>query len=102
MTACYDADKFLSEIKKASRAGKIKKDSIEAMVEEAVVKNIISSAERDRIIEAEALRDDAIQVDDFSFEEYKLGIGRNPCILYTSDAADDYYKVEVSVVGGSL
>ena len=77
MSACYEADKFLSEIKKASRAGSIKKDSIEAMVEEAVLKNIISSAERDRIMEAEALRDDAIQVDDFSIEEYKLGLGRN-------------------------
>ena len=77
MDACFEADKFLSKVKKASRAGSIKKGSIPAMVEEAVSKNIISRTDRDRILEAEALRDDAIQVDDFSFDEYKLGIARN-------------------------
>ncbi|TDI72647.1 MAG: acyl-CoA dehydrogenase [Bacteroidetes bacterium] len=77
MTACFEADKLLSIVKKASRNGSIKRGSIPDMVAEAVDHGIISAGEAERIEVSEALREDAIQVDDFSIEEYKVSISRN-------------------------
>ena len=70
-------DALWSKVKKASRTGAIKPGSISAMLAEAVGEGIISADDAESIRVAEELREDAIQVDDFSFDEYKLPVSRN-------------------------
>ena len=77
MAACFEADKLLSIVKKASRNGSINRGSIPDMVAEAVNQGVISVSDAKRIEVSEALREDAIQVDDFSLEEYKVSVSRN-------------------------
>lgn len=58
------------KIKKAIKAKLLPKKSIRSLLDTAVEKNIITASEKNLISEAEALRWDAIQVDDFSQDEY--------------------------------
>jgi acyl-CoA dehydrogenase len=70
MVACALADPVLSSLKKNARAGKISMGSVPSMVQEALAASLISEDQAAAAIEADEFRDDAIQVDDFSFDEY--------------------------------
>ena len=70
MIACTAADVTISSIKKAARAGEISRGPIRTMVKEALAQSLISQEEADAVIEADDMRTDAIQVDDFSSDEY--------------------------------
>lgn len=73
------------KIKKAIRAKTLPKKNIKSLLDEAVSKNVITAQEKTVIAEAEALRWDAIQVDDFTQEQYLArstkaeltGLGKN-------------------------
>ena len=58
------------KIKKAIKAKTLPKKNIKSLLDEAVSKNVITAAEKGLLAEAEALRWDAIQVDDFTQEQY--------------------------------
>lgn len=58
------------KIRKAIKAKTLPKKNIKSLLDEAVQKNVITVAEKEVLAEAEALRWDAIQVDDFSQEQY--------------------------------
>ncbi len=58
------------KIKKAIKAKVLPKKNIKASLDEAVAKNVITAAEKALLAEAEALRWDAIQVDDFTQDQY--------------------------------
>lgn len=58
------------KIRKAIKAKTLPKKNVKSLLDEALAKNVITSAEKAVIAEAEALRWDAIQVDDFSQEQY--------------------------------
>lgn len=59
------------KIKKAVKAKKLPKKRVASLVDLAVEKNVITSAEKDLIVKSIAARWDAIQVDDFADEDYK-------------------------------
>ncbi len=59
------------KIKKAVKKKELPKKKVPALVDLAVEKNIITNEEKDLISKAIAARWDAIQVDDFSDEEFK-------------------------------
>jgi acyl-CoA dehydrogenase len=58
------------KVRQAVRAKKIPKIKGDKVYDEALAKNVITQAEYDQVKEAAALRWDAIQVDDFSEDEY--------------------------------
>jgi acyl-CoA dehydrogenase len=58
------------KIKKAVRSRVLPKKATVMLIDEAVEKNVITKEEGEQIRQAEAFRFDAIQVDDFSEEEY--------------------------------
>lgn len=65
-----EAEAVADKIKKAIQAGKLPKARPEQLVGEALEREIISPEEARLMKEAEAARDDAIQVDSFTPEEY--------------------------------
>ncbi|NNF04930.1 MAG: acyl-CoA dehydrogenase [Rhodothermales bacterium] len=67
VTQTAELDKRL---KKASRAGDIPREPLEEQLDAAVRKGVLNESEAELVREAEALRYDAITVDDFSQEEY--------------------------------
>lgn len=71
LTKITEAREIERKIKKAMRAKTLAKGPILSVVDEAVEKNIINKEEKEILSLAESLRWDAIQVDDFSDEEYK-------------------------------
>lgn len=70
MAKTVEASGVEKKIKKAIKAKTLPKKNIKSLLDEAVAKNVISAAEKDLLAEAEALRWDAIQVDDFTQEQY--------------------------------
>ncbi len=70
MLACVASDPVITSLRKAARAGKISRGSVQSMIREALAVSLISDEEAEAAMEADDLRNDAIQVDDFSFDEY--------------------------------
>ncbi len=66
----FEASGVERKIKKAIKAKILPKKNIKASLDEAVSKNVITPAEKALMAEAEALRWDAIQVDDFTQDQY--------------------------------
>lgn len=65
------AKEALKKIRKARRQGQLPKAPKEKLWQEALNKSIISSAEHEQLKKLEALRNEVIQVDDFSPEEFR-------------------------------
>ncbi len=59
------------KLRDAQKSRLLPKDGENEILDEAVKKNILSNAERDRVLEAWSARDDAIQVDDYSPAAYR-------------------------------
>jgi acyl-CoA dehydrogenase len=59
------------KLRDAQKARILARDSENEILAEAVAKNVLSNAERDRVLEAWAARDDAIQVDDYAPDAYR-------------------------------
>jgi acyl-CoA dehydrogenase len=75
----HQTNSILTRIKAASQANQLPSGKPEDLVELAYQKGVITEAEVTIITEAEFARNDAIQVDAFSFEEYQFGrMGRSP------------------------
>jgi acyl-CoA dehydrogenase len=72
MAACLRAEKAASVLKKASRRGHLPRGPLEAQLGAAVAANLVTSEDAELVREAERLRNDAIQVDAFSLDEYNL------------------------------
>jgi len=64
------ADRVVHTVREAMRDGTLERGRPEAALDAAVEKGVIVAADRDVVREAEAARDDVIQVDSFSPEEY--------------------------------
>ncbi len=69
-TKSVEASGVEKKIKKAIKAKILPKKNMKASLDEAVSKGVITAAEKAVLAEAEALRWDAIQVDDFTQAEY--------------------------------
>ncbi len=67
----HQAEPVIQKIKAASRNGQIPSGKPEQLLEFAYQAGIISEAETTLVCEAEFARNDAIQVDAFTFEEYQ-------------------------------
>ena len=65
------ADATERKVRKAVRAKQIAKQKGAKLYEEALAKNVITKAEFDSLAHAEELRWKAIQVDEFTLEQYK-------------------------------
>ena len=65
-----ESDAVASKVRKAVKAKQLKKQPPQTLYKEAVEKNIITKDEFEKIAKAEALRNDVIQVDDYSLPEY--------------------------------
>ena len=65
-----EAEGIERKIKKAIKAKKLPKKRVSALLDQAVAQSVITQGEYDLIQKAEAARYDAIQVDDFSPDEY--------------------------------
>ena len=72
MAACLRAEKAASVLKKASRRGHLPRGPLEAQLGAAVAANLVTREDAELVREAERLRNDAIQVDAFSLDEYNL------------------------------
>jgi acyl-CoA dehydrogenase len=59
------------KLRDAQKARLLARDGENEILDEAVKKNVLSNAERDRVLEAWAARDDAIQVDDYAPDAYR-------------------------------
>ena len=62
---------FRKKLRDAVKAKVLPREPEEAILDEAVARNVISAAERDRLLEAARARDDAIQVDDYAPAVYR-------------------------------
>ena len=69
----YDGDRVARTISKAVKAQKLPKAKPAQLVEQAVQAGIISAEEARLLQASEEARNDAIQVDSFTLEEYKRG-----------------------------
>ena len=67
----YEAHEVERKLRDAVRAKKLEKASPAKLVAQALEKGIIDAKEAELLREAEAAREDAIQVDAFTLEEYK-------------------------------
>lgn len=67
------AEPITASVRRAARSRSIQRGALEDMLKEAVEKQLISSEDADLVLEAEAVRNDTIQVDSFTLEEYGLG-----------------------------
>ena len=68
---CYEAEQVVRKLKKAVRARKLPRAPLVELVDRAVSDGIIDADEAKLLEAAEAARDDAIQVDSFTLEEYR-------------------------------
>ncbi|MCP3982715.1 MAG: acyl-CoA dehydrogenase [bacterium] len=73
MALCAEAEGVERKLKQAIRARKLAKAPPATLITEALEKSIITVEEASLLRAAEEARDDAIQVDSFSLEEYKRG-----------------------------
>ncbi|PIU00840.1 MAG: acyl-CoA dehydrogenase [Bdellovibrionales bacterium CG10_big_fil_rev_8_21_14_0_10_45_34] len=69
-TAVCKAETAEKKIRKAIRTKQLPKKKVRDLIDEAVSKNVISAEEKEILSKSEELRLDAIQVDDFTQEEY--------------------------------
>jgi acyl-CoA dehydrogenase len=60
------------KLRDAQKAKILARDSEMAILDEAVAKNVLSAAEKERVLEAARARDDAIQVDDYAPDAYRM------------------------------
>lgn len=67
------AEVIIGKIKKAIRAGQLAKAPPPKLINEGLAKGVISQDEVELLRMAEEAREDAIQVDSFTLEEYKRG-----------------------------
>lgn len=58
------------KIRKAVKDGVLPKKKVHLLIEEAVAKSVITAAEKEVIMKSEAVRFDAVQVDDFNETQY--------------------------------
>lgn len=73
MLLVSEADVIFKKVRKAVYKKQIKKSDVVSMVTEAVQKNIVTAEEAELLKKAEVARTDAIQVDDFTLDEYMYG-----------------------------
>jgi len=64
------AEPLRKKLRDAQKARILPREPEDAILDEAVAKNVLTSSERDRVLEAWNARDDAIQVDAFSQDEF--------------------------------
>ena len=67
---CHEADAVARKIKDAVRAGQLPRKKPLKLVPQALEAGVITQAEADLVARAEEAREDAIQVDSFTLEEY--------------------------------
>jgi len=67
----YDASGILKKIKQASQDGLLPAEKPETLLELAYERGVIDQAEKTLVREAELARNDAVQVDAFTFEAYQ-------------------------------
>ncbi|MFQ5750190.1 MAG: acyl-CoA dehydrogenase domain-containing protein, partial [Planctomycetota bacterium] len=67
---CVEADGVARRIRKAVKAGTLPRNRPENLIEPALEAGILTPEEADLMRRAEAAREDAIQVDAFTLEEY--------------------------------
>ena len=65
-----------TKIRDAIRAGKIDKASGDVLLERAIEKDIITREERDQVLQAQRIRDEVIQVDAFTPDDFRNLHGR--------------------------
>ncbi len=73
----WDAEGVVRKLKKAIRAGRLPRRPPLELVSEAVELEILTAPEAELLKAAEEARDDAIQVDSFTLEEYARPAARN-------------------------
>lgn len=78
MELIYGASNIYKVLYKAIREKHLPKKSVLSVLDEAIEKKIITKEEAEHIRKAEHARNDAIQVDDFSLEEYATETVRSP------------------------
>ena len=76
--AVQKAEPVLRRIRAAERTGVVRGRSLDTLVGQAVASGLVTNAEADSILEARAARRAAIQVDDFSPEEYRFASAAKP------------------------
>jgi acyl-CoA dehydrogenase len=69
-TTIYEATPISKRLMRAIKVGKLSKDRPEKLIKNAVTSGVINEAEAELLMTAEKYRRDAIQVDDFSQEDY--------------------------------
>ena len=67
---CTEADAVVRRMKDAVRQGRLARKPPLELLEQAVTDGVLSAAEADTVRAAEAARDDVIQVDSFTLQEY--------------------------------
>jgi acyl-CoA dehydrogenase len=82
------AEAATRKLQRALRAGHIKADVPEAQIDEALDSGVLSEHEARLLREAEAARDEAIQVDEFTPEALAAAAGA-PAMAHTSTAGKD-------------
>ena len=70
---CFEAEQVVGKLKGAIRARQLPKAPPLALVSEAVAREILTAEEAELLSAAEAAREDAIQVDSFTLQEYLRG-----------------------------
>lgn len=78
MKLIHDADAIYRKLYKAVKKRELPKGKVMDMIDPAVEKNIITKEEAEKVRKAEIARNDAIQVDDFSQEEFMAETVRSP------------------------
>ena len=77
LQTCTDAEPVLKKLKDAVRHGRLPKARPEQLLGQAVELGILSAAEHDLVMAAEAARSEAIAVDSFTLAEYLRGGATN-------------------------
>jgi acyl-CoA dehydrogenase len=70
LRASRSTEPILKKVKAAMRSGQLPKGKLEQQLETAIARGILTPTEAEQLQEAELLRNEAIQVDSFSLEEY--------------------------------
>ncbi|MCR9133641.1 MAG: acyl-CoA dehydrogenase [bacterium] len=78
MRLIHDADAIYKKLYKAVKKHELPKGKVIDMIEPALEKKIITSEEAEKVRKAEIARNDAIQVDDFSQQEFMAETVQSP------------------------
>lgn len=65
-----ESEQAFAKVRRAVKRGQLKKQPGPQLYRDAVAQGVITQAEFDTVASAEALRDECVQVDSFTFEEY--------------------------------